>query len=118
MILVSVNLHASGNFLYFSVYAYMQVSLASHAFKQLAIVSLAASHQRCQDENLAAGIVVDNHVDDLFLRIFHHELTCHVAVSLACPCEEQTHVVVDFGSGANSRTRILVGGLLLDADDW
>ena len=95
----------------------MEITLAAKTLEELAVVTLARTDQWCQDEYLATGIVAANHLYHLLLRIFHHRLARLVAVSLAGTGKEQAQEVIDFGGGAYRGARILVGGLLLDADD-
>ena len=95
----------------------MQITLAAQTLEELTIMSLTATHHRCQNENLPSGIVVHDHVDDLLLGVFHHRFARHVAVCLAGTGKEQSQVVVNLGRGTHGGTRILVGSLLFDADD-
>ena len=116
--LVAVDLHALLDFLYLTVDTDMQVALLAHRLEQLAIVTLTTMNQRRQNQYLASGVVILNHVDNLLLGIFYHRLAGLVAVCLASTGKKQTHIVVDLGGCAHSGTGILVGCLLFDADDW
>ena len=118
MILVTIHLHASHNLLHLSINPDVQIPFTAHGLKEFAIVTFTASDEWSQDENLLAGIVAENHINHFLLRILHHLLTCGIAVSPAGTGKEQTHIVVDLSGGPNCRSRILVGRLLLDADDW
>ena len=80
-------------------------------------MSLALANQRSQQEDGLSGIFIENHIDDLFLGVFHHLFTAAVAVGCTGTGKEQAEIVVNLGSGTNGRTRVLVGGLLFDADD-
>ena len=117
VVLVAVYLHAWRQLPDLAIDANVEVALAAHRLEELAVVALTTLDEWRQDENLLAGIVLLNHLDDLLLGIFHHRFARLIAIGLAGTGKEQTHVVVDFRGGANGRTRILVGGLLLDADD-
>ena len=80
-------------------------------------MSLALANQRSQQEDGLSGIFIENHIDDLFFGVFHHLFTAAVAVGCTGTGKEQTEIIVNLGSGTYGRTRVLVGGLLLDADD-
>ena len=80
VVLVSVHLHALGQLHDVAVHTHMQIALSTHRLEQLPVVALTALHQRRQHQNLAALVVVQNHVDNLLLRVFHHRLAGHVAV--------------------------------------
>ena len=80
-------------------------------------MTLTAAHQRGEDQDLVPGIVVEDHLYDALLGVLHHLLTGGVAVGTASTGEEQTEVVVDLGGGADGGAGILVGGLLLNADN-
>ena len=114
---IAVHLHTLLNLLHFTVNADMQIALLTHRLKQLTIVTLTTVYQRCQNQNLASGIVVLDHVDDLLLGVFYHRFARLVAVSLAGTGKEQTHIVVNLSGRTYCRTRILVGCLLFDADN-
>ena len=46
MVLVSIYLHASDDFLNFSIYANVQIALTTHRFKKFAIVTFTAAYER------------------------------------------------------------------------
>ena len=117
VIFIAIHFHAAYNFLHLSVYPDVQIAFAAHRLEKFAVVTLSAAYQRSQDENLVPIVVVQDHVEHLFLSIFHHLLARHVAICLSGSGKEQTHVVVYFGSGADGGARIAVGGLLVYADD-
>ena len=117
MHLVAVELHSAYHFLDFSIHTYIEITFAAHTLEEFAIVSLALANQRSQQEDGLAGIFIKNHIDDLFFGVFHHLFTAAVAVGCTGTGKEQTEIIVNLGSGTNGRTRVLVGGLLLDADD-
>ena len=118
MVLIAVYLHAPDNLKHFSVNSYVEVSLLSHRLEEFSIVTFSASHHWGKNKDLLPLIVMENHVQDLLLCIFHHLLASMVAVCLSGSGIEKTHIVVDFCRGTYSRTRILICGLLLDADYW
>ena len=117
MVLVTIDLHAACDLQQLTINADVEITFAAHRLEELTIVTFTTAHQGCQDIDRLAGIVVHDHVEHLLLGIFHHLLTSGVAVGLTCAGKEQTQVVIDLSGGANGGTRILVGGLLLDADD-
>ena len=117
MVLVTVHLHASGDFQNFPIDTDIQVTFATHRLEEFTVMTLTAADKRSEDEDLTSGIIVQDHVEHLLLCVFHHLLTGGIAVGLAGTGEEQTHVVVDLCRGAYCGSRIPVGGLLLDADD-
>ena len=117
MVLITVHFHTAHNLLQLTIDADVQVTLTAHGLEEFAVVTFTTLHQRGEDEDTMAGIVVEDHVEHLFFRVFHHLLASSVTVGLAGTGKEQTHVVVDFGGGADGGTGILIGGLLFDADD-
>ena len=117
VVLVSVNLHARHNLQNLSIHPGIEITLAPHAVEEFTVMTLALSDERSEEVDSLAGILIENHLDDLFLGIFHHLLAAAVAVGSTGTGIEQTQVVVNLGSGAHGRSGILVGGLLLDADD-
>ncbi len=114
---VAVDLHALHQFLQLAVHADVYIAFAAHALEEFAVMTLAALYQWCQKQDLTTGIVVLYHVDDLLLGVLHHRFAGHIAVGLAGTGIEQTQIVVDFRRGAYGGAGVLVGGLLLDADD-
>ena len=117
MILVTIYFHPSHNLLHLSVNADVQITLTSHGLKEFTVVTLTASDERSQNENLLASIVVENHFNYFFLCVFYHFFTSGITIGFASTGKEQTHIVVDLRCSANSGTWILVGRLLFDTDD-
>ena len=117
VVLVTIHLHASRDLHEFTIDADIQVTLAAHRLEEFTVVTLTAAHQWGEDEDLLTRIVMEDHVEHLLLRVFHHLLTSGITVSLTRTGKEQTHIVVDLGGGTYRRTGVLVGGLLFDADD-
>ena len=95
----------------------MEIALTAHGLEEFTVVPLTTLDQWCQNENLLARIVLLYHLNDLLFGIFHHGLARDIAERLSGTGKEQTHIVVNLRGGAHGRARILVGGLLLDADD-
>ena len=75
-------------------------------------------HQRSQHIDTFSLIPVENELQDLLLRIFHHLLTREVRISLSCPGKQQTQVIVHLSGGTYSRAGILIGGFLVDGYHW
>ena len=117
VILVAVQLHARQRFLQFAVHTDVQVTLLPYLFEQFLIVSLAIAHQRSKQVDAFAFVFLQNEIQNLFLRIFHHLLAAEIRISLTRPGIEQTKEIVDFGCGAYGRARVLVRCLLFDGDD-
>ena len=117
VVLIAVKLHAGQGFTHLTVYPHIKVALLAHLFKQLFVMPLAIAHQRRQDINLPSFVFAQDKVYNLFLGIFHHFLPRQVRVSLSGTGIEQTQKVINLGSSAHSRTRILVGRLLFDGND-
>ena len=117
VVLVAVHFHAAHYLVHLAVDADVEIALATHRLKQLAVVALAAAHQGSQNQNFPARIVVGYQVDDFLLGVFHHRLARDIAVGTSGAGIEQTHVVVDLSGGTYRGTGILIGGFLLDADD-
>ena len=117
MVLIAVDLHAQRNLCHLAIDTHSEITLATHGLEELTIVTLTIAYQRSQDKDSATGIVVLNHLYHSFLGIFHHRLTSHIAVSLTRTGIKQSQIVVNLGGSAYGRTRVLVGGLLLNADN-
>ena len=116
VVLVSVDFHASLYLPDFAVYAHVEIALAAQSLEEFTIVTLAHAHEWGEEEDCLALVFIEDKVDDLLFRIFHHLLAALVAVGRSGTCEEQAQVIVNLGGGAHGGARVLVGGLLLDAD--
>ena len=92
-------------------------SLLAYGFEKFLIVTFTVAYERSEEVNLVFLVVGENQLEYLFLCIFHHTFAGLVTVGFSRPCKEQTEEVVDFGYGADRRTRILVRSFLFDADD-
>ena len=117
VVLVTIYLHATGNLHQLTIDTDIQVALPAHRLEEFAVVTLAASDEWGEDEDFFVRIVVEDHVEHLLLRIFHHFLACGITVGTSCTGKEQTHIVIDFRRGANGGTWVLISGLLFDADN-
>ena len=117
MVLVAIHLHIGHDIHHHVIHTDIQIAFPTHGVEELAIVSLSASHHRSQNVDGLAVVVVENQFENLVLGIFHHLLSRHIAVCRTGTGKEKSHEIIDLGDGAHGRTRILVGGLLLDADD-
>ena len=117
MVLVAVNFHAPLYFEHLAVHAYIEVSLAAHALKEFAVVALTITDERSQNVDATPLIGLSDHFEHLLFGVFHHLFARHIAISRTCTSEEQAQIVIDFGDGSYGGTRVLVGGLLLNADD-
>ena len=89
MVLVSVDFHASGQLHDFAIYTHVEIALASHTLEEFAIVALALADERSEEEDAMTSVVVEYHVDDLFLGVFHHRFAAVIAVGGAGTSIEQ-----------------------------
>lgn len=80
-------------------------------------MSLPVAHQRCQKIDASALVLGDNHGDDFLLGIFYHFLAAFIGYSFADAGEKQAEEIIDFCNGADCGAWVLVGGLLVYADD-
>ena len=80
-------------------------------------MTFALAYEGSEQEDSLALIIAENHVDDLFLGIFHHLLATLIAVCSTGAGIEQTEIIVNLGGSAHGRAGILVGGFLFYADD-
>jgi hypothetical protein len=91
-------------------------ALFADLLEQLRVLALApANHRR---EELDARALGQRHhlIDDLFGALGAHFATALVTVRLPDAREQQAQVVVDLGDGADRRTRVARGRLLVDRD--
>ena len=84
--------------------------------EDLDVLTLAAADHRSED--LEPGALLQRHqpVDDLLRRLPADRLAADRAVRPAGAGVQQPQVVVDLGDGADRRTRVAAGGLLVDGD--
>jgi len=117
MILVAVQLHALDDFAKLTVYADSQKALAQYRLKELLVMSLTRPNQGSKQVDLLSLVILKDACHNLLFGVLHHRFARHVGEGLACTGIKQAQEVVNFGHGAYSRTRILVGCLLLNADN-
>ena len=117
VVLVAVGFHIGNDFEDVAVESYVEIPLSAHAFEEFAIMTLALAYEGSEQEDSLALIIAENHVDDLFLGIFHHLLATLIAVCSTDAGIEQTEIVVNLGGCSHGRAGILVGGFLFYADD-
>ena len=84
--------------------------------EQLAVLALAAPHDRREDHELRALRQRHHLVDDLLRRLRLDRSPAVVAVRMPDPGPEQPQVVVDLGDRADRRARVAAGRLLVDRD--
>ena len=114
---IAVNLHPLDDFHQFAVHPHPQESLASDAVEEFAIMSLAVPHQRSQQQDSPAGIVLAEELHDLLLGIFHHRLARSPGIGITGTRIEKTQVIIDLRGRSDGGARILVRSLLIDTDD-
>ena len=91
-------------------------ALLGQIVEQGAVLPLAAPHDRGQHLELRAFGELEHPVDDLLGRLARHRPAAVRAVRVADAGVEQPQVVVDLGDGADGRTRVARGRLLVDGD--
>jgi hypothetical protein len=84
--------------------------------EQLAVLALAAAHDRRQQQRAGARVAGHEPLDDLGGRLALDRAAAHGAVRLAGAGEQQAQVVVDLGDGPDRRARVVAGRLLVDRD--
>ena len=115
--LVAVHLHLVGNLLHLAIDTDFKEAFLRHLLEELAVVTLAPFHQRCENHDVAATVFRGNDFQNLLLAVLHHGLATDGAVGLADAGVEQAQQVVGVGQRAHRRARVVVGALLLDGDD-
>ena len=100
MVAVAVQLHAVSHLCQHTIGSHLQKTLLHHLFEEFAIVSLPVSYQWSENVYLLAGILLQNHLYELLLGIFHHLLASGIAVRCGSPCKEQSQEVIYLCSGA------------------
>ena len=91
-------------------------ALLAQLLEELAVLALAAAHDRRQHHELGALRKRHHLVDDLLRRLRLDRAAAVVAVRMADAGPEQAQVVVDLGDRADRRTRVAAGRLLVDRD--
>ena len=117
VVLVAVGFHIGNDFEDVAVESHVEIPLFAHTFEEFAVMTLALANEWSEQEDSLALIFAENHVDDLFLGIFHHLLATLIAVCSTGAGIEQTEIIVNLGGSAHGRAGILVGGFLFYADD-
>ena len=92
------------------------VALLQQLGELLAVLALAAAHQRRQHVDARAFRQRQHAVDHLADGLAFDGQAGGRRIGDADPRPQQAHVVVDLGDGADGRARVLRGGLLLDGD--
>ena len=87
MVLIAIHLHATLQFKNLIVNTNLKIALATHLLKEFTIMSLTITDKWSENDNTLADIVAENHLRYLFLRIFHHFLPRHIAISRSGTCE-------------------------------
>ncbi len=117
VVTVTVKAHLGLNLTEFPIDAHIEKPLLAKRFKKFTVMSLAAFHNRTEEINTMAVVILENQVNYLFLSIFDHLLTAQVGICIGSAGIEKTYVVVDFGLGTHCRAGIAVGGLLFNRDN-
>ena len=73
----------------FAIHTNVEVTLAAHALEEFTIMPLALANEWGEEEDAMTSVVVEYHVDDLFLGVFHHRLAAVIAVGGAGTSIEQ-----------------------------
>ena len=92
------------------------VALLQQLGEFLAVLALAAAHQRRQHVDARAFRQFENTVDHLADGLAFNGQSGGRRIGDADARPQQAHVVVDLGDGADGRAGVLRGGLLLDGD--
>ena len=117
MVAIAVELHAWQYLPDFAVNSGIEISLATDGFKEFPVVSLAVLDEWSQQDDALAEVLAQEEVENLFFRVAHHLLAGDVGNSIGCAGIEQTQEVVNLRRSPHRASRVLVGRLLLDADD-
>ena len=91
-------------------------ALGPQLLQRLAVLALAAAHDRREHHEALALRQLHHLVDDLLGRLPLHRLAADVAVRMADARPQQAQVVVDLGDRADRRPRVARGRLLVDRD--
>ena len=116
--LIAVQLHIVGQLADFTIDPYTQEPFLCHLGEKFAIMALARLYQRGKDDNVLAVVVLVDKLQDVLLGVFHHALAAHMRVGDSHAGIKQADKIVYLGHRAHGRAWVLVGGLLLDGDDW
>ena len=91
-------------------------AVGAQLLEQLAVLALAAPHDRREHHEARPVGELHHLVDDLLGRLAHDRAAADRAVRLAHARPQQAQVVVDLGHGADRRARVARGRLLVDRD--
>ena len=112
--LISVKLHSRRDIGDFAVDTSIEVALLLKLLEQFSIVALTSLNYGRQQSNLATREALLDQLDNALIGVVHHLLTRHGRVGTRRASIQQTQKIVDLGNRTHRRTRILIGGLLLD----
>ena len=84
--------------------------------QELAVLALAAAHDRAHDAEPDVGFELEHLVDDLLERLPFDGAPAVRAVRVPDARVEQAEIVVDLGGRADRGARVARGGLLVDRD--
>ena len=99
-----------------AVDAHAREALAAQALEHVAVLALAAAHERRVDREARALGQRQHLVDDLLRRLAGDRPAADRAVRPPDAREQQPQVVVHLGHGADRRARVARGRLLVDRD--
>ena len=91
-------------------------AVGAQLLEQLAVLALAAAHDRREHAEAGARLELADLVDDLLHALPGDGPPAVGAVRVADARVEQAQVVVDLGDGADRGARVARGGLLVDGD--
>ncbi len=114
--LVAVEPGAAREVEHLAIGAGPQEALAQQLLEELAVVALAAAHERRQDEHLLAGVGLGHQLHDLLVGVAYHGLAGDVRVGIGHARIEQAQQVVDLRHRAHGAARVAADRLLLDGD--
>ena len=112
--LVAVELHSRRNVGNLAIDSSIQITLLLELFEQLAVVSLTSADNGSQQRNFATRKAILDQFDNAFVGVMHHLLARYGRICARGTSIQQTQEIVDLGNRTHRRTRVLVGGLLLD----
>ena len=91
-------------------------ALGAQLLEALAVLALAAAHDRRHHHEARPQRQLEDLIDDLLSRLAGDRLAADMAVRDSDPCPQQTQIVIDLGHRANGRPRVARGRLLIDRD--
>ena len=98
----------------FAVHAGARIALGQQVLEEVHELALTCADDGCEDLQAGAFGVILQNIHDLLRGLLGDFLATDRAVRVADARPEQTHVVVNFGDGADGRAGVLGGGLLVD----